>query len=244
MRKLAFLVALPVVGALIGIAPTAATAQPTPEVTAFCDAGLAADKASTKVFEAKKPKQKDVQALEAALASAESTAPPEIATNVQTVAREIQNALETRKEPSEATLQQNLSAIDQYRYNSCGYEQADATGIEYEFQGLPKTLQPGTVAFKLTNTGAELHELALFRLKGKESAKKVAGLHEAEFEKKVVGETEAAQNETSYLFATLEPGRYGAACHLRVGSTSERAANKAKGKHHWERGMIAEITVT
>jgi hypothetical protein len=242
MRKLAFLLALATAGALVGIAPAAA--QPTPEVTAFCDAALRADKASTKVFEARKPKQKDVQALDAALAEAQNTAPPEIATNVQTVVAEIRTSIQSNEEPSEETLEQNLSAIDQYRYNSCGYQQAEVTGIEYEFQGLPETLQSGTVAFRFTNTGAELHELALFRLRGRESARKVAGLHEKDFEKRVVGRAEGARNETSYIFATLQPGRYGAACHFRVGSTSERAAERAKGEHHWREGMIATMTVT
>ena len=48
MRKLGFLVALAIVGALLGIAP--AMAQPTPDVAAFCDAGLTTDKAANKVF--------------------------------------------------------------------------------------------------------------------------------------------------------------------------------------------------
>jgi len=50
MRKLAVLVAVPIVGALLGIAPAAA--QPTPDITAFCDAALTADKAANTVFAA------------------------------------------------------------------------------------------------------------------------------------------------------------------------------------------------
>jgi hypothetical protein len=247
MRKLGLLVATPIVGALLGIAPVAA--QPTPEVTAFCNAGRATDKAAEKVF-VEKPKQKDVQAFEGAIAQLESTAPPEVAANVQEAAATTRTAIQSRKDPfDDPTFEQNLNAIDEYRYNSCGYTQLDVTGIEYEFQGLPRTLPAGTVAIRFTNPGAEFHELAIYRVKSKDSVKKIIGLSEKEQRKKLeeIGGSFATQNQTAYTIAELsKPGRYAVVCHLPVGATSEEAAEEAEKDHpksHADEGMYATITV-
>jgi hypothetical protein len=248
MRKLGFLVALTTAAAVVGITP--AVAQTTPEVTAFCDAANTADKAISKLESGGKPKQKDVQAAETALAGAESTAPPEIASQLQAVVATTRNSIQSGSDPSEdPSFDQNFNALQQYRYNSCGYQQVDVTGIEYEFQGLPKTLPAGNVAIRFTDTGAELHELDVFRVKGKDSVKKIIGLSEKEQRKKVeeVGGTFATQGQTSYTIADLsKPGRYGVVCHLPVGSTSEQAAEQAAKKHaktHAQEGMYATITV-
>jgi hypothetical protein len=248
MRKLGFLVALTTVGALLGIAPAAAQAPP--EVTAFCDAALATDKAAEKAL-VEKPKQKDIQAFETSLTQIESTAPPEIAASVQAAAAQVRTAIQSRKEPFEdPSFEQNINAIDQYRYNSCGYTQLDVTGIEYEFQGLPKTAPAGKVAIRFTDNGAEFHELAILRVKSKDSVKKLAGLSEKELAKKSdpIGGTFATQGQTSYAIAELsKPGRYAVICHLPVGATSEEALEKAGKKHdtksHAQEGMIQEIKV-
>jgi hypothetical protein len=248
MRKLGILVALPMIGALVGITPAAA--QPTPEVTAFCDATLAADKAAEKAL-GEKPKRKDVQAFERALAQIESTAPPEVAAPVQAAVATVRNAIQTREDPFEdPSFEQNLNTIDEYRYNSCGYTQLDSAGIEYEFQGLPKTLPAGEVSIRFTNPGAEWHELVIFRIRSKDSAKKIAGLPRKETAKKIeeVGGTFALQNQTSYTVADMsKPGRYGVFCFLPVGSTDEQAFERAEKRHaksHAEEGMFATIRVT
>lgn len=255
MRKLGILVALTTASAVVGIAPAVAGAQtqPTPEVTSFCDAALATDKAFAKLESGGKPKQKDIQALQSALGGVESTVPPEIASQVQAVVAATRTAVESGKgDPSEAdpNFEQNFNALQQYRYSSCGYTQVDVTGIEYEFQGLPKTLPAGKVAFKFTDNGAELHELDVFRVKGKDSVKKIVGLSEKEQRKKIdeIAITFASQGQTSYTIADMsKPGRYGAVCHLPVGSTSEQAARAAEKKRdhksHAQEGMLATITV-
>jgi hypothetical protein len=254
MRKLAFLVALTTAGALLGIAPAAA--QPSPDVTTFCDAALNVDETLTPLFEGKKPSTRAKQQIDSALTEAESTAPPEIAPNVQSAAGTFRNFLQSGKESAleTPTLEQDSKTIDQYRYNSCGYQQVAVTGIEYEFQGMPKTLPAGKVAFQFTDTGAELHEMEIFRIKGTDSLRKILGLSEKDASKKteMVASGFATQNETSYVIADMStPGRYGVACHLPVGSTSEREAErKSGGEHgggatpHWKKGMRSEITVT
>jgi hypothetical protein len=248
MRKLGFLVALPIIGGFLGISP--AMAQPAPSVTAFCDAALNADKASDKVFGDGKPKQKDVQTLDAALAQAQSAVPPELAAAFQAVVDGVRSAVQSRKDPTtDPAFQRNLNVVDEYRYNSCGYQTAEVTTLEYEFQGLPKTVKPGPLAVKLTDTGAELHELAAFRLKTKDSVKKVLGLSNKEQGKKTekAGGGFVVPGETDFVIVDLsKPGRYGIACFLPVGSTSAQEAEKKSHEHggtpHWKKGMFATIT--
>lgn len=271
MRKLGILLVLPIVGALLAVSGavassgyaaadgkataaagiTPAIAQPAPSVTAFCDAELSVDKAASKVFGTGKPKQKDVQALDAALAQAQSAAPPELAAALQVIVEGARSAAQSGKDPTtDAAFQRNLNVIYEYRFNSCGYQTAEVTTIEYEFQGLPKTVKPGPLAIKLTDSGTELHELAGFRLKTKDSVKKVLGLPNKEQKKKVenAGGTIVLPGETTYVIADLsKPGRYGVACFLPVGSTSAQEAEKKSHEHgggtpHWKKGMFATIT--
>ena len=248
MRKVGFLVALATAAALLGIAP--ATAQTTPEVTAFCDAANTADAAVAKLESGGKPKQKDVQAAEAALGQAESTAPPEVAATVQTIVAAVRSGIQSGNDPFEdPSVEQTFNTLQEYRYNSCGYTQLDVTGNEYAFEGLPKTLPPGKVAIRFINSGAELHELGIARIKSKDSVKKILGLSEKEQAKKIaeIGGTFARPGQTAYTIADLsKQGRYGLVCFLPVGSTSEQAAEEAEKKNakpHWREGMFATITV-
>jgi hypothetical protein len=248
MRKLGILVALTTASAVVGIAPAVAGAQ-TQSGQAFCDAALKVDKAFSAIGD-RGPTKKQAQALDKALSGAESTAPPEVAADVQSIAGIIRSAAQSNQDPTESpTFEQNLAVIDQYRYNSCGYQQLQATGIEYEFQGLPKTVPAGKVAIQFTDNGAEIHELEVLRVKGKDSAKKLAGLSEKELSNKAeeVGSTFAMQGQTAYAFADMsKPGRYAVLCHLPVGSTSGQAAEEAGKKHaksHAQEGMYATITV-
>jgi hypothetical protein len=250
MRKLASLVALATVGALVGVVPAVAGAQtqPTPEITTFCDAGLKVDRAFAAAGASNKPPtKKQQQAIEQALTQAASVAPSEIASDVQSIAGIIQSSLQNKQDPSEdPTFQQNLSAIDQYRFNSCGYNQVQVTGIEYEFQGLPKTLPPGKTAIQFTDAGTELHMLDLFRIKTKDSLKKLLALPEKDAGKKVedIGSADViTQGGTAYVFADLKPGRYGAVCFFPVGSTSLDALRNSKGAPHWKEGMYQEVKV-
>ena len=250
MRRLGFLVAPLTVGALIGVVPAmaGAQAQPTPDVKAFCDAGLKVDQAFAAAGQSNRPPtKKQQQAIEQALTQAQNVAPPEIAADVQSIAGLIQSAIQSQQDPSQnPTFEQNLSTINQYRYNSCGYKQVQVTGIEYEFQGLPKTLPAGKTAIQLTDTGAELHMLDLFRIKTKDPLKKLLALPQKDVAKKVqdLGSADVTTlGGTAYVFADLKPGRYGAACFFPVGATSLDALRNGKGAPHWKEGMYQEVKV-
>jgi len=250
MRKLAFLVAPLTVGALLGVFPAVAAAQtqPTPDVTAFCDAGLKVDQAFAAAGQSNKPPtKKQQQAIEQSLTQALNVAPAEVAADVQSIQGIIQSALQSKQDPSEnPTFLQNLSSINQYRYSSCGYNQVQVTGIEYEFQGLPKTLPAGKTAIQFTDTGTELHMLDLFRIKTKDSLKKLLALPQKDVAKKVqdIGSADVTTlGGTEYVFADLKPGRYGAVCFFPVGATSLDALRNSKGAPHWKQGMYQEVTV-
>jgi hypothetical protein len=250
MRRFGFLVAPLTVGALLGVAPVVAGAQttPTPEVKAFCDAALKVDKTSSQVFNSsKKPSKKDQQRLDAAFTEAENTAPPEVAANVQAAVSEVRAALQTGKEPDQNVLAPNTTAIDQYRYNSCGYPTADVTGIEYQFQGLPKTVQEGRLAIKFTDSGTEVHELGVARLKTKDSIKKILSLPEKDQNKKVEfvnGTDDVLPGQTTYAIVDFQkPGRYAAVCFVNVGATTLDKAHSGHGTTHAAKGMYQEITV-
>lgn len=249
MRKLGFFVALTTASAMLGLAPAAA--QPTPEVTAFCEAGLVADRAADKFFNSERPSRKVRQEFQTALSGVESTAPPEVAAAVQAAVASTRNAIQSQQNPfDDPTFEQNINTVDQYRFNSCGYTQVQTTGNEYSFEGQPTTVPAGTVAIQFTNTGAELHELQIVRVKSKDSAKKLAGMSEKELAKKTeeIGGTFATQGQTSYTVAELaKPGRYALLCHLPVGSTSQEALEEAGEQHdtksHAQEGMYATLTV-
>lgn len=251
MRKLAFVVAFAMLGTLLGVAPAVAQTQPAPDVKTFCDTVLKVDQAFTKVT-GKGPTKKQQQQIDQALAQAESTAPPDIAPDVQSLVRIIQSATQSNQDPSQnPTFEQNLTAVNQYLYNSCGYPQVNVTALEYEFQGIPKTLKTGTVAIQLTDKGAEVHELSIARLKTSDSLKKILGLSGKEQAKRVDqhipgGQGVVEPGQTAYLIVQLtKSGRYGAACFIPVGTTSlaQLQSQSAGTDPHWKHGMYQQFTV-
>ena len=56
------------------------------------------------------------------------------------------------------------AAMDEYMLAECGYEQLEATGVDYEYEGIPDTVAAGTVAVTFHNEGEELHEIGLLRI--------------------------------------------------------------------------------
>jgi hypothetical protein len=88
--------------------------------------------------------------------------------------------------------------------------------------------------------------LDLFRIKTKDSLKKLLALPQKEVAKKVqdLGSADVTTlGGTAYVFADLKPGRYGAACFFPVGATSLAALQSAKGAPHWKEGMYQEVKV-
>jgi hypothetical protein len=250
-RILIPVVGLALLGVFNGVAPAAAQTD-----TSFCTAALEVDHALAALEEGKL-NQRELDRASAALTALEGTAPPEIEADVDSIVGIVRDALESDEDPTtNPTFQQDDQAIGAYRYSSCGYQTADVTLLEYEFTGLPKSFTTGTVAFKITNTGTEVHELAIARLKTSDRFKKTLALPEHDQEKKLsyIAQGLAPRGETSYLFVDFtKAGRYGAACHIPVGTTrlaqlDEPAGHDEHGgggeEPHWNEGMLATFRVT
>jgi hypothetical protein len=241
MRKLATaIVTAGVAAGFIGLAP-AASAQTT-DNTEFCDTVLEVEAAIS---------QEAFDELDPLLTQLESSAPPEIAPTVQTLVSLTRTALESESDPTgDPAYLQAESTVGEYIYNSCGWQQAEVTMLEYEFTGLPKSFTTGPAVFKIVNEGAEVHEFLPLRIKTKDSLRKIIGLSEKKAEKKiqVLGHDIAPPGGTTYGIVDFKrPGRYGAVCFLPVGTTDLAQLEEEHsegGPPHALEGMYASFKVT
>lgn len=224
-------------GALVGAAalfaaPFAASApaQGTGNVAAFCEARAGTEAAFN---------SEDEQQIKTGLDALNTNAPPEIATDVTLVTKQLgknaQKAFDNKR------FLAALERVDSFVLASCGFPEVDVAGIDYEFQGIPATIPAGTTAFKFTNEAPkEHHEMVVIRLKpGKTiAAKKLLALPDKKVEKLVEFATaaEAGPGDFSVTITELTPGHYIVACFHPVG-------DKKNGKPHWVKGMRAEFDV-
>jgi len=235
-------------------ATTSAAAENDP--AAFCEAAVDAESAVTSGppidFETATPEE--IQAaleefsaqVEPQLAAAEEAAPEEISADVTTLTGLIRQVLETGDdtlfEQPEYTNADN--AIDEYMLAECGFEQIEATGVDYEYEGIPDTLPAGVVAITFSNEGEELHEIGLARVNDDVTTplEELLALPEEEVLSMIEfkGAAFAAPNEADTTFMRLEAGRYGAACFIPKGTTHD---TEGSGPPHFTLGMFAEFTV-
>jgi hypothetical protein len=227
------------------------TAAETEDVSAFCDANIEAEA----TFASGGPEGPDPAELQAAFEKVQENAPAEIAGDVDQLISLTQEALSSAEQeggpPPE--VEQLDARIDEYLLANCGLPEVEVTGTEYEFQGIPETLDAGQTALAFTNEGGEEHEFILVRVNDDvtESIEELAALSDEEvFQKiRVVSFSSAVPGGTDHSFVDLEPGRYGAVCFYPVGSTPEAiAAAEASGQEidgppHVTQGMFAEFTV-
>lgn len=225
------------------------TAVETEDVSAFCDANIEAEAAF-----ASGPEGPDPAELQAAFAKVQENAPAEIAGDVEELITLIQAALSSGDQGGPPPEVEELDArIDEYVLANCGYAEVEVAGTEYEFQGIPETVDAGQTAFTFTNEGGEEHEFILVRVNDDvtESIEELTALRDEEIMEKirVVSFSSAVPGGSDNTFVDLEPGRYGAVCFYPVGSTPEAiAAAEASGQEidappHVTQGMFAEFTV-
>ena len=187
----------------------------------------------------------------------QAVAPDEIAAEVDTLVAAVDElaltgdfeaAFET---PEVAAAEERVHAFD---LANCGWDQVDVTAVDYAFEGVDATYEPGPVSFELSNEGEELHELVLLRRNEgvTESFQEILDSGEEEGMTKVtsLGGTFATPGEGDYVVAELEPGEYAAVCFIPVGSTPDAVAAAEEsgvepegGPPHFARGMLAELTV-
>ena len=225
MRKL--ILALMTIGCTVvaGAAPALAAAA---GVDAFCRANVAVDAA------AEGPNPRLLQRLADTVDAA-----------VATFGDEGEAAFE------DPTFQSQISDIDQFVIDECGYRAVDVTMRDYAFDGIPKTLKKGVVAFDLRNEGTEVHEFTVGRLKGNATLDDLLKLPDDASEKAVgklmqpvPGGGFAFPGDTDLALITLtKPGRYVALCFIPVGSTPEAGDEGGSGPPHFHEGMAAQFRV-
>ena len=183
--------------------------------------------------------------VEPRLAEVEETAPEEISGDVTTATGIVREGL-TGNDPSVLEgpeFQEADDNIDEYMLAECGYEQVEATGVDYEYEGLPDTVPAGVVAVTFTNQGEELHEIGVARVNDDVTMpieQVLAQPVEQVFSMvTLTGVTFAAPGESETTFLRMEPGRYGAACFVPQGTTHD---TQGGGPPHFSLGMFAEFT--
>ena len=160
----------------------------------------------------------------------------------------MQTAGETGGDPTDdPAFGAGLAAVGEYVFTNCGWQTAEVDMSEYTFTGLPKSFTTGPVAFKLTNSGAEVHEFQVLRIKSsKDKLKAIVNLPEKKARKKVesLGAGFALPGETGYTFLDFaKSGNYGAVCFVPVGSTPDQEEG-GDGPPHAHEGMIKAFKVT
>lgn len=230
---------------------TTAGAEDEGDVVAFCNAIVAID--TTVATAAPGPQlegapPEEIQAaledfaatLEPLLAVVEKTAPQEVTNDTSTLTRLSREAL-TSGDDSVFESQEFTDAdanVDDFMLANCGFEQVEVTALDYAFEGVPETVPAGPVAITFTNEGGEVHELALLRINDDvdQAFDEVLQLPEEEARRKVAfsGQVFAFPGVSDSIFLDLEPGRFGIACFVPVGSTPQavQSGDEVEGPPH------------
>ncbi|MGY2128115.1 hypothetical protein [Blastococcus sp. SYSU DS0617] len=236
---------------------TEATESGSGDVDAFCSAVVEAETLSSQGPpvdpETAPPEELEAamlefsEQLEPSLEEAEETAPEEVSEDVDTLVRQIRQVLETGDDSmliSEEFLAAD-AAVDDYMIDNCGFEQIEATGVDYEYEGLPDTVPAGTVAVTFVNEGEEVHEIGLVRINEgvTRSIEELLALPEEEAMSMAtfVGVAFADPGESDTTFMEMEPGRYAAVCFVPEGTA--HIDMPGEGAPHFTLGMVGEFTV-
>jgi hypothetical protein len=183
--------------------------------------------------------------VEPRLAAVEEAAPEEISDAVTTLTGQIREVLSTGDDTlfEQPEYTEADDSIDEYMLAECGYEQLEATGVDYEYEGIPETVPSGVVAITFTNEGDELHEIGLARINDDVTmpVEELLALPEDQILSmlELKGAAFAAPDESDTTFMRLEPGRYGAACFIPQGTKHD---TEGSGPPHFTLGMFAEFT--
>ena len=222
---------------------TAAEDAASGDDAAFCESVVAAETAVLAAASGGDP-----SAVEDLVAAAVENAPAELEEQMAVVSDTVRQALEKRDDSAfeDEEFAKNEEEVDQWVADNCGYERIDVAAVDYAFEGVPETLAAGTVTFAFSNEGEEMHEMLLLRYKDpKTTIEDLMKLSEKEAQSKVdfLGASFGPPGASDIESREMTPGKYVMVCFVPVGSTSEKAARKAKGPPHVAKGMSAEFTV-
>lgn len=138
------------------------------------------------------------------------------------------------------------NAIAKEAADRCGWTSVDVTMVDYDFEGVPDTLDAGQALFFATNDGDEGHEMIVFRRQDgvAEDWDTILQLDEEEAMQRVefVAAAFAPSAEGSAAAAELTPGDYAMVCFIPVG-TNASGTQPGEGPPHFQEGMLATFTV-
>jgi hypothetical protein len=247
MKRMLMLVLATLVATIATLTVAATAAQAAPSTKKFCDANWKISEVFNSLFSGgdEGPSDAQLQRADAKLAplldQAEQSVPADIEPEVTPALATLRQGLKTAFD--DPTLGEHGAQIDGWAFDHCKYQAVDATATEYKFSGIPKNLTAGRAIFKLTNDGAEVHELSVAHIKTKTPLKKLlADEKRANKETTFLGSTgPVAETDTSYAYVQLPKGRAVAVCFIPVGTTDIN--NIGNGKPHAAMGMVREFTV-
>lgn len=194
----------------------------------------------------------DMAGVETALGTMESEAPDDAADQATTVAEAI------RDNPERLFMDEDVAAarleLDEVVLDQCDFEVVEVTARDYEFDGVPDSLDAGTTAFRLSNEGSEVHEILVVKVPddldepAADFVDRIDAMFEGGQEEEAMGLIQmvtasfAPPGESDIGIGRLTEGNYIAVCFVPVGSTSEDV--EADGPPHYHEGMITEFTVS
>lgn len=193
--------------------------------------------------------------FEPKLQALEGSAPPQVREQTEVIVGFFREGLASGDDSffEAPEFSQAEGAVDEFALGQCGFPEIEVTAVDYAFEGVPATVEAGTVAFSFTNQGGEHHEMAIARINDdvEVSVEELLMLPEGEAESMVtyIGGGFAEPGEGDAIFLNLEPGRYGVVCFMPVGSTTEAVAaaeergEEVEGAPHFTEGMFASFTV-
>jgi hypothetical protein len=230
--------------AVLGVPVLAGTAGAADAATTkFCDANFAISLLFNTVSDEPTPKELKALAkqLKPLLASAQKSAPSEIATDVDTAVTALKADVTSLF--SDDAVGEAGAAIDEWAVDNCDYETIDVTATDYAFAGVPTTLEKGKFVFQLQNDGAEHHVLVIARNKGTMTTDEILALPEAKALKQIelVGETfaPAGGSGTGYVNIT-KSGDYIVLCPIPTGTVGD---TEGTGPPHFVHGMVSDLEV-
>lgn len=241
-------------------APTVDTAREDTDVVAdeaFCDAAIELGSPGEPEVDFETATEAEVAAAQQVFAEERlrplvtelgATGPEEIQGDVATLDRVLDDAAENGE--LEAFFQGEggdaRNAIAAEAADRCGWESLEVTAVDYDFEGVPETLDAGQTVFSFTNHGDEGHEMILFRRKDgvEEGWEAILELDEEESMQRVdfVTAAFAPSGEAASAAAELSPGEYAMVCFIPVG-TDASGEQVGDGPPHFQEGMLATFEV-
>ncbi len=232
------------------------------KLTASCNANAAVNDGFNKFFSNTPalqsngpPSKKDLPQVRAnfdkyvggPLAQIQKDPPDQIAGDIKTAVAQVSKIREgdtqTFQNPN---FGKTTARIDAYYFDNCKGQKGDVKALDYAYDGLKPTYSAGLTQFKMQNTGKEVHEMNIARLKPgvKLTFAQILKLPESQADKYVVqvaGADPVPAGQSSYASADLTPGKYIAICFIPQGTTSLQ--KPGKGKPHFLLGMQKEFSV-